>query len=122
MSPERRRGSMRKPTGITYGVDDAVPRSVNVLSGAQQVALTSIYLVFPALMVKNAGGSIELAASVISLTLVALAIATILQVVRLGNVGSGYLCQPDPSVLYFVPSLVAVRHGGLPAVFGMTPR
>jgi NCS2 family nucleobase:cation symporter-2 len=111
---------MRKPAAIAYGADDSLPLGVNVLSGLQQVGLTSIYLIFPALLVKEAGGSLEVAAAVVSLTLIALAIGTLLQTIRVGPVGSGYLCQPDPSVLYFVPSLYAARHGGLPAVFGMT--
>jgi NCS2 family nucleobase:cation symporter-2 len=54
------------------------------------------------------------------MTLVALAIGTILQAIPLGPVGSGFLCQPIASIVYFVPSLVAAKHGGLPAVFGMT--
>ena len=111
---------MRKPPNISYGVDDAPPLGVNALSGLQHVALMSIYLIYPALVAQAAGSSAEVAAAVVSMTLVALAIGTLLQAVPLGPVGSGYLCQPVSSVLYFVPSLVVAKHGGLQAVFGMT--
>ena len=111
---------MRKALGITYGVEDSPPLAVNILSGVQHVGLTSIYLVFPTLVVQAAGGSADTAAAVVSLTLITLAIATVLQAITVGRVGSGYLCQPDASVLYFVPSLVAAKQGGLAAVFGMT--
>lgn len=111
---------MRKALGITYGVEDRLPLGVNVLSGLQHVGVMSIYLVFPTLVVQAAGGSAEVASAVVSLTLVALAIAAVPQAIPMGPVGSGYLCRPTPSVLYFVPSLVVAKHGGLPAVFGMT--
>lgn len=111
---------MRKPPNLSYGVDDTPPLGVNALSGLQHVGLMSIYLIYPALVAQAAGSSVEVAAAVVSMTLVALAIGTLLQAVPLGPVGSGYLCQPIPSVVYFVPSLVAAKHGGLPAVFGMT--
>lgn len=55
----------------------------------------------------------------VSMTLIALAIGTLLQAIPVGPVGSGFLCQPIPSVVYFVPSLVAAKHGGL-AVLGMS--
>ena len=49
-----------------------------------------------------------------------MAIGTLLQTCRLGPIGSGFLCQPVPSVLYFVPSMTAATHGGIAAVYGMT--
>ena len=111
---------MRKPPNISYGVDDVPPLGVNVLSGLQHVGLMSIYLIYPALVTQAAGSSAEVAAGVVSMSLIALAIGTLLQAIPLGPVGSGYLCQPICSVVYFVPSLVAAKHGGLHAVFGMT--
>lgn len=111
---------MRKPPGILWGVDDTPPLGVNVLSGLQHVGLMSVYLVYPVLVAKAAGLSNEAAAAMVSMTLIVLAVATILQAIPFGPVGSGYLCQPIPSIVYFVPSMVAAQHGGLAAVFGMT--
>ena len=111
---------MRKPAHLSYGVDDKPPLAVNALSGLQHVGLMSIYLVFPALVAKAAGAPAEVAVGMVSMTLVALAIGTLLQAFSSGPIGSGFLCQPIASVVYFVPSMVAVKHGGLSAVFGMT--
>lgn len=111
---------MRKPHNISYGVDDAPPVRVTALAGVQHVGLMAIYLVYPALVAKAAGSSPQVAASFVSATLIALAIGTLLQAIKFGPVGSGYLCQPVSSVIYFVPSLIAVRHGGLGAVVVMT--
>jgi NCS2 family nucleobase:cation symporter-2 len=111
---------MRKPAHIHYGVDESPPLAVNALSGLQHVGLMSIYLVFPALVAKAAGVTPEVAVSMVSMTLIALAVGTLLQAFRTGPIGSGFLCQPIPSVVYFVPSMVAVKYGGLSAMFGMT--
>jgi len=78
------------------------------------------YLIFPVLVAREAGGTSGSVANVVSMSLIVLAIATLLQVAHKMPVGSGYLCQPVPSAVYLVPSMLAVRHGGLPLVFGMT--
>ncbi|MDN8615148.1 uracil-xanthine permease family protein [Variovorax ginsengisoli] len=109
-----------KPAGLIYGVDDTPPLGINILSGLQHVGLMSIYLVYPVLIAQAAGASAEVAASLVSATLIALAVATLLQVITIGPIGSGFLCQPTSSVVYIVPSLVAARSGNLAAVFGMT--
>jgi xanthine permease XanP len=111
---------MRKPPNIVYGVNDVPPRAVTLLSGLQHVGLMSIYLVYPVLIAKATNASAEVTAAMVSLTLVALAIGTILQAIPIGPFGSGFLCQPIPTVVYLVPSLIAARHGGLALVFGMT--
>jgi len=49
-----------------------------------------------------------------------LAFGTFVQVLRLGPVGSGYMCPSTFTATYFAPSLLAARAGGLPLVFGMT--
>jgi xanthine permease XanP len=109
-----------KPVGLIYGVDETPPLSVNVFSGLQHVGLMSIFLVYPVLIAQAAGSTAEVAAAMVSATLIAMAIGTVLQVITVGPIGSGYLCQPSPSVVYIVPSLIAARNGELSAVFGMT--
>ena len=111
---------MRKPTNVIYGVGETPPPGVALFSGLQHVGLASIYLVYPVLVAQAAGAPAEVASAVVSMTLIALAIGAILQAIPLGPIGSGYLCPPIASVIYLVPSLVAAKHGGLAAVFGMT--
>lgn len=110
---------MKHPDGVVYGVHDTPPATVTFLSGLQHVGLTSIYLLYPVLVAEAAGADARTAAAMVSLTLVALAIGTVLQVIPRGPVGSGYLCYPVPTVVYLVPSLLAAKAGGLPLVFGM---
>src|SRR5262245_18320568 len=80
----------------------------------------AIYLVYPTLVAQAARHPPHVAATVVSMTLIALAIWAVLQAIPLGPVGSGFLCQPISSILYLVPSLLAAKYGGLPAVFGIT--
>ncbi|VTU13466.1 uracil-xanthine permease family protein [Variovorax sp. RA8] len=109
-----------KPVGLVYGVDETPPLGVNIFSGLQHVGLMSIFLVYPVLIAQAAGSTAEVAAAMVSATLIAMAVGTVLQVITVGPIGSGYLCQPSPSVVYIVPSLIAARSGELSAVFGMT--
>ncbi len=109
-----------KPTDLIYGVDESPPVTVNILSGIQHAGLMLIYLVYPVLVAQAAGCSPETTAALVSLSLIALAVGTVLQVGKFGPIGSGFLCQPSSSVIYLVPSLVAARSGQLAAVFGMT--
>jgi xanthine permease XanP len=111
---------MRRPSSVLFGPEDRPPRAVTFVSGLQQVGLMSMYLLYPALIAKAAGATPEVASAMVSLTLVALAIGAMLQVLPMGPFGSGQLCHPVPSIVYFVPSLLAARTGGLPLVLGMT--
>src|SRR5262249_20670871 len=49
-----------------------------------------------------------------------LGVATFLQALRLGPIGSGYMCPATFTATYLTPSLLAGKLGGLPLVFGMT--
>lgn len=111
---------MRNASNVVYGVLDTPPRAVVALSGLQHVGLMSVFLVYPVLLAQVTGSSAETAAAMVSLTLVTLALATMLQAIPVGPIGSGFLCQPTPTVVYMVPALLAANQGGLPLVFGMT--
>jgi NCS2 family nucleobase:cation symporter-2 len=111
---------MKKPPNVLYGVEEKMPAGVLLLSGLQHVGLMSMFLLYPVLVAKACDASAETAAALVSLTLLAMAAGTILQVIPIGPFGSGYLCQPIPSIVYLVPSLIAARYGGLALVFGMT--
>lgn len=110
---------MKKPLDVVYGVDERAPHGIAILSGLQHVGLMSIYLIYPVLIARESGSGAEVGAAMVSFTLVALAIGAILQILRPGPFGSGFICQPIPTVVYLVPSLLAAREGGLALVFGM---
>lgn len=111
---------MRKPRGIIYGVEERPPLAVVALSALQHVALMTVFLIYPVLIGREAGGGPGLVANLVSLSLIVLAIGSVLQALPRGPVGSGYLCQPVPTAIYLIPSMLAARAGGLPLVFGMT--
>ena len=110
----------RLPPGMIYGVDDSPPQVVTLLNGLQHVGLIAIYLVYPLLVFRLAGTAPDVIANLLSIAMLVLGIGTFLQVLRLGPLGSGYMCPTTFTATYLSPSLVAATTGGLPLVFGMT--
>ncbi|MET1083107.1 MAG: solute carrier family 23 protein [Burkholderiales bacterium] len=110
----------RKPVNIVYGLDEAPPPLVTAGNAVQHVALISINLVYPLLVFRLADVPVSGVASLIAVGLMVLGAGTFLQVVKLGPVGSGFLCPATFTAAYLSPSLLAVKAGGLPLLFGMT--
>lgn len=110
----------RKPADLIYAVADRPPAGVTLLLSAQHALIAIMSLAYPVLITLEAGGSRLEAASVVSISLIAMALATALQAARAGPVGSGYLAPYITSAIYLGPSLIAARNGGLAMVFGMT--
>jgi len=110
-----------KPSGLIYGVDDRPPRTVLFLSGLQHVAvITVIGMVFPLLVADRAGVDQAARETIMSLSMMAMAVGTLLQCFRWGPVGSGFLLPATMTAAYMAASLKAAEQGGLPLVFGMT--
>jgi len=105
---------------LIYAVDDKPPLIKLLLLGLQHVTLMSVYLVIIVIVVRAADPSIKVAHTAISMGMISLAIATSLQALRKGPLGSGYLAAPVVSAIYLEPSLAAAKLGGLPLIFGMT--
>jgi NCS2 family nucleobase:cation symporter-2 len=110
----------RKPANLQYGVDDVPPASVIFVNALQYVAVLAGFLVFPLIMTREAHVSPEIADSVLSWSMIILAIGTTLQALPKGMVGSGYLAPSVMTAVYVSPSLEAVRLGGLALMGGMT--
>jgi NCS2 family nucleobase:cation symporter-2 len=110
----------RKPPNIVYGVDESPPLLVTAFNGVQHVGLIAINLVYPLLVLRLADAPLTLVSNVLAIGMLVLGVGTFLQVVRLGPIGSGYMCPATFTAAYFGPSLVAVKLGGLPLLFGMT--
>ncbi|MCC6197485.1 MAG: purine/pyrimidine permease [Burkholderiales bacterium] len=110
----------RKPVNLIYGVDERPPAVTSVGLGLQHVLIALMSLAYPVLVTLEAGGSRVQAAAVVSVSLLAMAFATMLQVARRGPVGSGFLAPYITSVIFLAPSVLAARQGGLALVSGMT--
>ena len=110
----------RKPASLQYGVDDVPPVSVIVVNALQYVAVLAGFLVFPLIMTREAHVAPQIADSVLSWSMIILAIGTTIQALPKGPVGSGYLAPSVMTAVYVSPSLEAVRLGGLALMGGMT--
>ena len=111
---------MKKPASLVYGLNDTPPLHATLLNGLQQVALISIDLVYPLLVFRIVDTPLQVITSLLGIGVFVLGIGTLLQVSRLGPVGSGYMCPSTFTASYLAPSLLAAKLGGLPLVFGMT--
>jgi xanthine permease XanP len=111
---------MARPPELLYAVDETPPAPVVVASALQHVAVIAVTLIFPLILGKEAGLSRVQFLNLVSLSMVAIGITTILLCLRTRFVGSGYLCPGCYTAIFLGPSLFALQEGGLPLVFGMT--
>ena len=111
---------MKKPVTIVYGSEERPPLAVTLLTGFQHVGTMSIFLLFPLLVSREGGLTGQEMVDVLSTSMLVQGVVTVIQAFPMGPVGSGYLCPTIFSAAYLGPSLLALRTGGLPLVFGMT--
>lgn len=110
----------KKPANLIYGLDDKPPLLVLLLLGVQHIFLMSSSLVLPVVLVSEIGGSFDEVRSVVSMTMIACGIGTILQALNTRYFGSGFLCPNLCGPNFFAVSMEAAWLGGLPLMRGMT--
>ena len=110
----------KKPSSLIYGADDRPSIVIALSNGVQHVGLISINLVYPLLICRAVDAPIPMVANLLSVGMIVLSFGTLIQVLRLGPIGSGYMLPSTFTASYFAPGLIAARIGGLPLVFGMT--
>ena len=108
-----------RPGELIYALDETPPRPHLLALGFQHVAVICPYLVMVALVAAAAKLPHHAAQSAVGLAMIAVAFMTVLQSLRLGPVGSGYLCPPVVSAIYLPSSLAAASSFGFSAVCGM---
>jgi xanthine permease XanP len=91
---------MERPSELTYALNERPPWTHLIGLGLQHVAVMCPYFVMVALVAGAARLTHEAAQSAIGFAMIAVALMTILQSLRLGPVGSGYLCPPVVSAIY----------------------
>ncbi|MFY9828344.1 MAG: solute carrier family 23 protein [Rhodoplanes sp.] len=111
--------TQKKPGELIHGVNDVPPPLLITFVGFQHISLVRIQLIYPALVIQAAGLPISTSVNMLSLSIIALGVAAILQSMK-GPVGSGFLCPSCHTGIFLEPSLAAVKLGGMPLVFGMT--
>ena len=92
---------------------------MTVLSGLQHVGIIAIALVYPLLLSREAGLSLDQTSDVLAATMLILGLGAVLQSLPRGALGAGYLCPPVCTAAYLAPSLLAVKTGGISLAFGM---
>lgn len=110
---------MEKPADLVFGLDERPPLASWIALGFQHVAVICPYLVLVALVAEAARLPADSAVSFMAMAMLGVAIYTLLQAVRRGPIGSGYLCPPVVSAIYLPACLVAAAKGGMPLVAGM---
>lgn len=111
---------MRKPANLVYGVEEAPPHLVTLISAVQHVGVIAIFMVYPLIIGREAGASADVISAMLRMGMLALAVAVLLQALPRGPVGSRYLAPSIFTGVYLAPSLAALKVGGLPLLWGMT--
>ena len=112
--------ALNKPANLVYGVEDAPPTQVKWFSAVQQVAILSIYMIYPLILARQAGLQTGEIINILQFGCVVLGIGTVLQAIPRGPVGSRLLAPSVFSGIYLASSMAAVKAGGMPLVWGMT--
>ena len=83
-----------KPANLIYGVEDNPPLGATILLAVQHLLIAVVDLIFPVIVVAEAGGTRAEAAFCLQMSMLAIGIGTILQVRNRGSLGSGFLIPP----------------------------
>lgn len=110
----------RRPSNLIASVDDPISLPMAVGMGVQHCFAMSSGLVLAALIAYAATDSVDVASNLVRISMIAAGLGTILQSLKRGPVGSGYLCPNLPGPTFYPASLLAAQTGGLSLVFGMT--
>ena len=117
--PATEKGSPVRPPDLIYALDERPPLARLILLGFEFAAVIAPYLIFAALIFRAARVPPQVAASGVSLAMLGIALATVIQVRRWGPVGSGFVAPPVISAIYFTPNIHAAA-SVLPVVCAMT--
>ena len=108
---------MRKPANLVYGVEEAPPPLVVVVTAIQHVGVIAIFMIYPLVLGREAGVSPDVLSNILRMCMFALAVAVLLQALPRGPVGCRFLAPASFTGVYLAPSLLAVKAGGLPLLW-----
>lgn len=112
--------SRKKPANLIYDVDESPGIGSVIILGFQHIFVLTIAFIIPVLIIDAIGGTSQDARHLICMAMLVTGIATILQGLNKGPVGSGYLCPLVNGPAFLSASIMAGKAGGLPLIFGMT--
>lgn len=109
-----------KPDGLFYGLNERPPFLPLLLLGLQHVFVMSSTLVLAIVVVHEIGGTFDQIHTVVSMSMMAAGIGTMLQALGRWGIGSGYLVPNLVGPSFLSVSVQAAWLGGLPLMHGMT--
>ncbi len=109
-----------KPANLVYGVDDKPPLRIIIALAIQHVFFLTAGLIVAAMVTRAIGCPPELVQSVVCMSMIAGGIATIMQALKKGPVGSGYLCTAGIDPTFVSCSILAGLTGGISLILGMS--
>ncbi len=109
-----------KPSNLIYGVDESPTLYELIILGIQHVFIISVAFVFPVIIIQEAGGTPQQAATMIRMSMIAAGLGVILQALKKGPLGSGYLCPQVCGPSFLTASILAAKTAGLGAMFAGT--
>src|SRR5689334_15304858 len=101
------RSEIKKPATLSYGLEELPPAVVTWVSAAQHVGVCAIFMVYPLIIARQAMLPADQLGNVLQLGFLALAIATLLQALPRGPIGSRMLAPANFTGVYLAPSLQA---------------
>jgi len=108
-----------RPPNLIFSVDETPPRPISLILALQHVAVISVGWVLAVVLAREIGSRPEEAQSVIRMTMIASGIGVMIQALRVGSLGSGYLCPFSCGPAFIPASLLAGKAGGWALIFMM---
>ena len=110
----------QKPANLLYGVDEIPPVRICILLAIQHIFFLTSGLIAVTITLGQIGCPTATIQNVVAMSMIAGGIATILQALKKGPLGSGYLCAEGTDPSFIAVSVMAGATGGLSLIFGMT--
>jgi len=110
----------RKPASIIYDVDEMPEKHVLIVISFQHLIMLSGTLIYPVVIANKINASDPVAQAMVSLSMIAAGIGTILLSLKNKYIGAGYLCPQSSSAAFLQPSIMAGTLGQIPMILGMT--
>jgi len=108
-----------KEKRFEYSVNEVPPVQHLLVSSLQHVLLMIVSLGFPVIFASQINASAQFTATLVSLSMLAAGLGSVIQSVGLPFIGSGYLCPNVCGPSYLSLSLSAAWVGGIPLMRGM---
>jgi NCS2 family nucleobase:cation symporter-2 len=109
-----------KPANLVYGLEDRPSWHETFLLALQHLIMLTPRLIYPVIIVQGFGGPPEMAKAMVSMSMIAGGVGSILQALPRGRVGSGFLDPSGCGAAYIFASIQAGTVGGPSLILGMT--